>query len=159
MKLGVEIDKTPLLEIFGDGHLRAALEHHASQLGIARSTRFRGNIPQSHVSEAIDRCHLFAFTSIAEGQCLAALEILSRGRPIVATPAGALGEILSDARLGSLVTPETPAAASASLQELIDRISSGTLTAQSIQSAYLERYSANEIGKLYSVALDELAAV
>ena len=91
------------LNLFGDGHLRCQLENLASDLGIKDSVVFHGNIPHNQIQEAIASCHLFIFTSINEGQCLAALEILSCGRPLVATDAGALPEILSDPRLGRLV--------------------------------------------------------
>ncbi len=97
--------------MFGDGHLRKNLEELACGLGIEKFVVFHGNIPNSRVPEVIASCHLFAFTSINEGQCLAALEILSCGRPLVATDVGALPEILSDSCLGRLVefTPESVA--------------------------------------------------
>ena len=65
------------LNLFGDGHLRCQLENLASDLGIKDSVVFHGNIPHNQIQEAIASCHLFVFTSINEGQCLAALEILS----------------------------------------------------------------------------------
>ncbi len=65
------------LHIFGDGQLREKMEKYAKDLGIRSAVIFHGNIPSSQVEEAIASCHLFAFTSRKEGQCLAALEILA----------------------------------------------------------------------------------
>jgi glycosyltransferase involved in cell wall biosynthesis len=96
------------LHLFGNGHLRQELEKLAESLGIKSSVIFHGSISHTEIEEAIASCHMFAFTSRAEGQCLAALEILGCGRPIVATDAGALPDILSDSRLGIIVPSVNP---------------------------------------------------
>ena len=95
-------DRSWELHIFGDGVERARLQDMAGHLGIAQRVCFHGMVRGGQVAEAIDQCHLFAFPSVSEGQCLAALEILARGRPIVATPVGAFPEILSNPEFGAI---------------------------------------------------------
>lgn len=146
----------PSLHLFGDGNLRQELEQLAQNLGIASSVIFHGNVPNSEVEEAIASCHLFAFTSRSEGQCLAALEILACGRPIVATDAGALPEILADSRLGRLVQFANSGNFANSLLEIVQLINQQTISPEIIRSAYLERYEPERVGDRYSELLVSL---
>ena len=93
------------LHLFGDGPTKQELESAAAARGLESRVHFHGAVPHDAVAAAIDQCHLFAFSSVSEGQCLAALEILSRGRPIVATPVGAFPEFLTAPELGQLCPP------------------------------------------------------
>jgi glycosyltransferase involved in cell wall biosynthesis len=90
------------MHFFGDGPERPRLEELGEKLGISETLVFHGWISRENVGSAIDSCHMFAFSSVSEGQCLAALEVLSRGRPLVATPVGALPDILQDPALGQI---------------------------------------------------------
>jgi glycosyltransferase involved in cell wall biosynthesis len=140
----------PSLHLFGDGHLRERLEQIANNLGIASLVVFHGSVSNSQVEEAIASCHLFAFTSRHEGQCLAALEILGCGRPIVATNAGALPDILSDSRLGTIVPFPNSNNFADSLMEIVKLIEQQSISPEIIRSAYLERYAPEKTGNLYS---------
>ncbi|WP_341524655.1 glycosyltransferase family 4 protein [Nostoc sp. UHCC 0302] len=146
----------PSLHLFGDGHLREQLEQLANNFGIASSVVFHGSVSNSQVEEAIASCHLFAFTSHIEGQCLAALEILGCGRPIVATDAGALPEILADSRLGRIVQPANPNNFANSLMEMAKLIEQQSMSPEMIRSAYLERYAPEKVGAHYENLLTSL---
>lgn len=146
----------PSLHLFGDGYLREQLEQLTKKLGIASSVIFHGSVSNSQVEEAIASCHLFAFTSRHEGQCLAALEILGCGRPIVATDAGALPDILSDSRLGKIVRSTNPNNFADSLMEMAKLIEQQSISPETIRSAYLERYAPEKVGDHYSELLVSL---
>lgn len=146
----------PSLHLFGDGHLRQELEQLAQNLGIASSVVFHGSVPNSEVEEAIASCHLFAFTSRSEGQCLAALEILACGRPIVGTDAGALPEILADSRLGRLVQCANSENFAAHLMEIVKLIEQQSISPETVRSAYLERYQPERVSERYSELLVSL---
>jgi glycosyltransferase involved in cell wall biosynthesis len=146
----------PSLHLFGTGHLQKPLEHLVEQLGLASSVVFHGNIPSNEIEQAIASCHVFVFSSLREGQCLSALEILSCGRPIVATSIGAFPEILSDTRLGRLVQQATPTDIADALIEIATLIKQQRTTPESIQAAYQERYSPEAIGDRYEKVLHSL---
>lgn len=140
----------PSLHLFGDGNLREQLKQLAKKLGIASSVIFHGSVPNDEVEDVIASCHIFAFTSRIEGQCLAALEILGCGRPIVATEAGALPDILSDSRLGRIVHSANPNNLADSLMEMAKLIEQQSISPEIIHSAYLERYAPEKVGDRYS---------
>ena len=145
------------LDIFGDGPLRDRLAELARSLGIAPLVRFRGFVPRARIAAAVDSCHLFAFASVTEGQCLAALEILARGRPIAATPVGALSDILSDPRLGSVVSLSAPHQFAGTLCRLGDDLFSGALSPAGVQAAYRRRFARDSVLDSYADLFKDLA--
>ncbi len=123
-----------VLNLYGDGPLGRPLRRLARALGLESTVRFHGPVAPDRVPAAIDSCSLFAFTSVTEGQCLAALEILARGRRIVATPAGALPEMLADPRLGSIAPGDSPESFAQSL------LAAGRRSPEQVQEAYRSRF-------------------
>ena len=83
------------LVIAGDGPLRGSLESLASDLGLSGSVRFEGRVSD----EALPKMYASADTFVlptAELECfgLIALEALASGRPVLATPVGAIPEVV-----------------------------------------------------------------
>jgi glycosyltransferase involved in cell wall biosynthesis len=146
----------PSLHLFGDGHLSKQLKEMAEKLGIASSVIFHGSIPNSEIEQVIASCHVFTFTSRREGQCLAALEILGCGRPIVATDVGALPDILADSRLGRIVESANPQTFADSLMEIAQLIEQQSISPETIRGAYLERYAPERVSDRYQEIFESL---
>jgi glycosyltransferase involved in cell wall biosynthesis len=144
------------LHLFGDGPLRKKLLQQVDSLGLNDQVFFHGNIPNDEIDRAISSCHLFAFSSLVEGQCLAALEILSCGRPIVTTEAGAFPEILSEKRFGLMVQNATPATFSDALLQMKKLLQENIVNAEGIYQAYHDHYSTEKLGNKYEVILKSL---
>jgi glycosyltransferase involved in cell wall biosynthesis len=134
-----ESDVAAQLHLFGEGPERASLQSLVDKLGLVNHIKFHGQLDREQVSEAIDGCHLFAFGSRTEGQCLAALEILARGRPVLATPVGAFPEILSGP-LGSIAPLGCPTTFASALKILAEPIVKGEITPADVQRAYKSRF-------------------
>jgi glycosyltransferase involved in cell wall biosynthesis len=144
------------LHLFGDGDQRPALENTASVLGLQGQIQFHGAIPHDAVTAAIDRCHLFAFSSIAEGQCLAALEILARGRPIVATPVGAFPEILTIPELGVIAPLDDAAQFARALAQVGSNLIEGRTRPQAVQGRFAGQLCHDKIVQKYRSFFAEL---
>jgi len=127
------------LHIFGEGSDRQMLQSLTNEMNLAAHIQFHGNQDRAAISSAIDSCHLFAFSSITEGQCLSALEILARGRRVVGTPVGAFPEFLSGI-LGSLAPLDDPSAFAAALRTTAKPVLEGDITPGDIQLAYQGRF-------------------
>jgi len=147
---------TASLHIFGNGYLRQELEELTQQLGLESLITFHGEIANDQVESAIASCHLFAFTSRSEGQCLAALEILSCGRPVVATDVGAFSEILLSSCLGEVVKNADPEIFADNLIKVMKRIEQSELSPDLVRSSYLERYDPDRVGDRYVELLNAL---
>jgi glycosyltransferase involved in cell wall biosynthesis len=129
------------LELFGDGPLKTSLKDRVTELGLGQKVKFNGFVERSKIKAAIDSCSLFAFSSRTEGLPVAAIEILSRGRPIVATRVGIFPELLADGTLGRLVPSDDPVYFGRVLVELGGEVlSNPSFAPQSIQDVYATRF-------------------
>lgn len=80
------------------------LEHEerlARELGVSDHVTFAGRVPESDKVDLHRVGTLFAVASPAELQCIAALEAMACGQPIVAVNAGALGELCHNKKNGA----------------------------------------------------------
>ena len=134
------------LELFGEGPVEAQLKEQVARLGLAGKVIFNGPVGRNLIKAAIDSCALFAFSSRTEGQCLAAIEILSRGRPIVATPVGVFPELLADGSLGRLAPPNDPLRFGELLVELATEVAgNASFTPQAVQDIYASRFGNSDV--------------
>lgn len=136
------------VHIFGWGEELHYLESLARNLSLQEIITFHGLIPYDHINAAIDSCHLFAFPSHTEGQCLASLEILARGRPIVATPVGAFPEIINE-QIGKIVPLNQPHEFAMAIKNIFSCISDKSITPYKIRSYYDGLYSNQKIIERY----------
>lgn len=83
------------LVIGGSGPLRNKLAEQTNTLGIENSVTFAGRIEDQELPLAYGACDAFVLPT-ADLECfgLIALEALSAGRPVLATPVGAIPEII-----------------------------------------------------------------
>jgi glycosyltransferase involved in cell wall biosynthesis len=109
------VDRHPEARFFlaGEGPLRPALEAQAARLGLGDRFVFIGFVKD--VAAALGAFDLSVFPSLWEGTPLTAFEALAAGKPIVATDADGLTDILEAGRT-AWVVPKRDAAA------LADRI-------------------------------------
>lgn len=94
------------LLVAGAGPLRDELERQAVRVLAPGVGRFLGHV--TDVAGFMAACDVVAFPTLpqfGEGFGLAALEAIASGRPVVATPAGALPELVVEGETGFLVAP------------------------------------------------------
>ena len=97
--------------IVGEGEMQASLEAQARTLGLGDRVRFPGFIRD--VAGVLMAFDVVVFPSLWEGTPLTAFEALAAGRPIVATDADGLVDILRDG-VDSVIVPKRDSAAIAS---------------------------------------------
>ena len=87
--------------IIGEGKLEATLRHQVKRLNLAKHvifTGFRTDVLSLH--KAFD---IFVMSSVSEGLGTSALDAMACGRPVIATRAGGLPEVVDDGETGRLV--------------------------------------------------------
>jgi glycosyltransferase involved in cell wall biosynthesis len=89
--------------ILGEGSLRSALEEKIARLGLQNNVSLPGFI--SPVEPYLARFNMLVIPSLWEGFPVVALEAMCLAKPIVATRAGDLPEIIRDGISGILVDP------------------------------------------------------
>lgn len=130
--------------VYGTGALEQAMRSRAEKEHLG--CFFHGRYHRSNVEEIVSENDLFIITSVTEGQCIVALEVLAGGRPLFATPVGALPEILRKSERGALL-PENAAAAAA---ECISTwMADKRLGAEAIQRSYYQDYNTEDVKSRY----------
>ena len=94
-----------------------ALQAQATSLGLQRQLVFTGF--RTDVGAFYKIADLFVMSSVAEGLGTAVLDAMAAGKPVVATQAGGLPEIISDGKTGRLVAPGDPSALAAAMVDLL----------------------------------------
>jgi glycosyltransferase involved in cell wall biosynthesis len=104
--------------VFGEGPLRAGLEARAAALGLGDRFRFGGFVKD--VAEALWSFDLSVFPSLWEGTPLTVFEAMAARRPIVATDADGLSEVLVDGDNAAIVPRRNARALADAMIRLID---------------------------------------
>ncbi len=94
--------------IVGGGELMSDLRSLAATLGIKDQLVFTGF--RQDVGDFYALADLFVMSSVQEGLGTAVLDALAMEKPVVATCAGGISEIIKDGETGRLVEPADPAA-------------------------------------------------
>ena len=105
--------------IVGEGELKATLREQATALGLGDRLVFSGF--KRDVAAALSALDIVVFPSLWEGTPLTVFEALAMGKPIVATDADGLLDVLTD-RQDALIVPKADAAALAdAVSSLLER--------------------------------------
>lgn len=107
-----------VLLLAGEGPLRNELEALAGRLGIAASVRFLGY--WEDIEGLLATGDLAVIPSRSEGFCVAALEALATGLPVVATRAGGNPELIQEGINGLLVDSDDPPAMAAAVLRILE---------------------------------------
>ena len=94
--------------IVGKGELMSELKTLAAALDIGRALTFTGF--RKDVGAFYKVADLFVMSSVQEGLGTAMLDALAQGKPVVATNAGGIPEIIKDGETGRLVAAANPQA-------------------------------------------------
>lgn len=100
----------------GDGPLRQTLESQAAGAPV----RFLGGVPPDRIALLLREARALVLCSTSEGVPNVILEALAHGRPVIATPVGAIPELVRDGVNGRLVPVGDAAALAGAMRELLD---------------------------------------
>lgn len=144
------------LVLGGSGPLRSHLEVLTNELGLIDMVHFAGNVPEDVLPQMYAAADAFILPT-AELECfgIIALEALSCGRPVLATPVGAIPEILGRIEPRWLAHNQSRDA----IAQLIISFLSGELPShdpENLRQVVAQKYSTeNALKKLVSVVTGE----
>jgi glycosyltransferase involved in cell wall biosynthesis len=129
------------LLIAGDGPARADLEQQTVELGLTDVVHFIGWVPPEKVPALLNTATVVLMPSRQEGLPLVALEAAFMARPVVATRAGGLLEVVRHQQTGLLVNKEDSAGLAAALAFLLEHPETATRMGQAAQRRGQEVFS------------------
>jgi D-inositol-3-phosphate glycosyltransferase len=133
------LQRVRLLIVGGDGHHAPEVQNLRSlsrELGIQDSVTFVGRIEHEDLPRYYNAADILAMPSRYESFGLVALESLACGTPVVATPVGAVGQIIREGETGHVLENGSPRLLADGIKELILR--KNTLSADLIRESILE---------------------
>jgi glycosyltransferase involved in cell wall biosynthesis len=140
--------------VAGDGAERARLRRYAHALGLGSKVCFAKPIFGRDKVTLLEGCDAFLLPSHAEGLPYALLESMAAGVPVIATPVGAIPDVVADGIHGLLVAPRDPRAlanALATLDADRERLSwMSRACRRRIRAAFAIERVATELGEAYA---------
>ncbi|MBI2428132.1 MAG: glycosyltransferase family 4 protein [Ignavibacteriales bacterium] len=99
-------DDAPMLEIIGDGPMRAELERSVTSSGFGPKVKFTGQLPHDAAMKRLSTATMLLLPSLCpEGFPMVIHEAYSRAVPVAASNAGSLQSLVNDGKTGILFVP------------------------------------------------------
>ncbi len=125
--------------IVGQGELMDELKQAAAALGLKKELIFTGF--RNDVADFYQIADLFVMSSVQEGLGTAVLDALALAKPVVATNAGGLPEIIHDGKTGRLVESANPEALADGIVDLLTRVEAAEAMAGEGRAMVQNRFS------------------
>ena len=135
------------LIIAGDGPERDSLELFAKDLGVLERVIFAGL--RNDIEKIYSAMDVFILPSINEPFGLAILEAMAVGKPVIATNAGGIPEIIRDEETGLLVEPRSPKAIAEAIDRLIEEPEFLKKISQAGKKLLLTEFTSDSMAKKY----------
>lgn len=108
------------LVFVGGGPLEQALNDRAHSLGSANRLRITGTVDHGDLLSEVATADIVVIPSLHEGFGLTAVEAMALGRPVIASQAGGLPEVLDNGRAGRLFETGSVSSLTQSLIEMAE---------------------------------------
>ena len=145
------------LVICGKGPETKRLQRQIASSGLQDKVEMRGFVSEEEKSRLMDGCRLFVMPSLFESFGLAAIELMSHGRPIVCTNVNGLPDTVGDG--GITVDPADPKALAEAMNRLLGdedlRKDMGRKALEHARSYSYDRFIGKYEGILEAVAKGE----
>jgi glycosyltransferase involved in cell wall biosynthesis len=153
VRLALHLGVDTRLVIAGDGPEAERLEQCATALGIRSRVTFKGPVFGEAKVQLLATADVALLPSYSEGLPYALLEAMAAGVPVLATPVGAIPDVVSEGLHGCLVPPRDPAAIAEALARMAgdrDRLSwMSRACRKRVLAAYSVERLASELGLHY----------
>ena len=161
LRLACELGVDARLMVAGRGPEEGRLRRYAQALGIAARAAFIGPVFGDEKVKLLSTADLMILPSYAEGLPYALLEAMAAGIPVIATPVGAIPDVVTHGTHGHLVAPRDGRAIAQALVNVNgDREALSWMSRacrRRIQAAYSIDRLALELSMHYAALIDGLA--
>jgi glycosyltransferase involved in cell wall biosynthesis len=119
-------ERRVVLNVVGDGPDRAKLQARADRLGLGGRAVFHGFVPKEELQRRLESCDAFVLPAVVdakgdtEGLGVVLIEAMSYARPVIASAAGGIVDIVEDGRNGFLVPPGDAAALAGAVARMME---------------------------------------
>jgi len=144
------------LILVGDGPERQKIETQATTLGIADAVKFRGKISRDEVYRELASADLFTISSYAEGFCVAAVEAMAAGLPVVVSDIDVFHEVVGNP--GVFANPNSPTEFANKITELLNNTEKRRKISQQVKCRARSKFSLERTAQEYASIYKEMAS-
>lgn len=139
----LDVHPNATLALAGDGELRDSLEQQVHGLGLARCVRFLGY--RHDIPDLLAAADVVVQPSHLEGLCSSLIDAMLASRPIVATRAGGIPDLLdvpsTEEPVGWLVPPKSPDSLATAIAEVLTNKSAAESRSQAARKRALAHFT------------------
>lgn len=121
IRLLVKEGKNLRFFIGGDGHLQSFMKEYILRYHLGETTTYAGWISHEKLPEYLNDIKLLVLPSYSEGLPNILLEAMACGTPILATPVGAIPDIINDCETGFIMENNSPECITANIIRALER--------------------------------------
>ena len=130
-----------------------------AQRGLHDHVSLVGPVPQSQVAALLAMTQVAAITSWHEAQCLAVVEALACGVPVVSTPVGIARELLHDAALGTCLAERSPVALANALSAWLQQAPDTDIAAHQARRQAIAHLTLPRVAERFLTVYQDLSSV
>ncbi len=139
----------------GDGSLRSKLEKMGRELEVNQNIIFTG--VRRDIPEILSIMDVFVLPSIFEGFGIVLLEAMAVGKPVVASRAGGIPEIVEHGLTGILIEPANPSAIAGSVVKLLKNPVEAKRIANAGRAEVERKFTADAMARKIEGVYDEVS--
>jgi glycosyltransferase involved in cell wall biosynthesis len=129
-----------------------------AQRGLEARVLPQGALPQPEVAALLRTAQVAVITSWHEAQCLAVVEALACGTPVISTPVGIARELLRDPVRGTCVPTRSPTALADALETYLCRVPPGNAHARQARQQAVAHLALPRVAERFLDIYRELSA-
>jgi glycosyltransferase involved in cell wall biosynthesis len=131
----------------GDGPLKARLKKLSEQLGLDQNIHFLGF--RNDIKRLLNITDIFVMPSLDEGLPMALLEAMAMGKAIIATPVGAIPNVISHGTNGIIVPTRSISDLADAIKNLISNPERIDILGKSARETAIEKFSSDAMVEQY----------
>ncbi|MGZ7171686.1 MAG: glycosyltransferase family 4 protein, partial [Halobacteriota archaeon] len=105
--------------LVGDGHLEKEIRRYVADHHLGSSVTLTGWVPHQELPDYLQASKLLVLPSYTEGLPHAVLEAMACGTPVLATPVGAVPQVIKDRETGFIVHDNSPSSLAEGIVEAL----------------------------------------
>ncbi len=106
--------------IGGDGQLREKIERYLEEENLNDKVKLPGWVPREEFLTSLNKLKLFVLPSYTEGFPHTILEAMACGTPVLATPVGAIPDVIEDGETGFIMEDNSPECIAKNITRALD---------------------------------------
>ena len=142
--------------IAGDGQLKDEVRRYIDNLGLGERVRMTGWVPHNDLPNLLNELKLIVVPSFTEGLPGIMLEAMACGTPVLASPVGAIPDVITEGETGFILPDNSPESISKRIVDLVSSPCLFTVSERALELVH-ERFAYETVVQDWSDVLEDVS--